>query len=82
MNNDQIRISNGAILHKWKQMELFKIQSVEFKQTIFQKRRSLASLSLMNASGSMTIPYIDETMAKEIYNYLLYHTEISEKSWM
>lgn len=82
MNNNQIRISNGAILHKWKQMELFKIQSVEFKQTIFQKRRSLASLSLMNASGSMTIPYIDETMAKEIYNYLLYHTEISEKSWM
>ena len=82
MNSSQIRISNGAILHKWKQMELFKIQSVEFKQTIFQKRRSLASLSLMNASGSMTIPYIDETMAKEIYNYLLYHTEISEKSWM
>ncbi|MBT3383622.1 MAG: PH domain-containing protein [Prolixibacteraceae bacterium] len=82
INNDQIRISKGAIAHKWKQMELFKIQSVEFRQTIFQKRRSLASLSLMNASGSMTIPYIDETMAKEIYNYLLYHTEISEKSWM
>lgn len=82
INNSQIRISSGAISHKWKQMELFKIQSVEFNQTIFQKRRSLASLSLMNASGTMTIPYIDETMAKEIYNYLLYHTEISEKQWM
>ena len=82
MNSNQIRISEGAISHKWKQMELFKIQSVEFKQTIFQKRRSLASLRLMNASGSMTIPYINESMAKEIYNYLLYHTEISEKRWM
>ncbi len=82
MNSDQIRISKGAISHKFTQMELFKIQSVEFKQTIFQKRRSLASLQLMNASGSMTIPYIDESIAKQIYNYLLYHTEISEKRWM
>ena len=82
MNGDQIRISQGAISHKWKQMELFKIQSVEFKQTIFQKRRTLASLQLMNAAGTITIPYIDELMAKQIYNYLLYHTEISEKRWM
>ncbi len=82
INKDQIRISKGAISHKLTQMELYKIQSVEFRQTIFQKRGSLASLTLMNASGSMTIPYIDETIAKQIYNYCLYHTEISEKSWM
>ncbi len=82
MNSNQIRISKGAISHKFTQMELFKIQSVEFRQTIFQKRRSLATLKLMNASGSMIIPYIDESMAKHIYNYLLYHTEISEKRWM
>ncbi|NQU51842.1 MAG: PH domain-containing protein [Bacteroidetes bacterium] len=82
INGKQIRISKGAISHKWKQMELFKIQAVEFRQTIFQKRRSLASLHLMNASGTMTIPYINELMAKQIYDYLLYHTEISEKRWM
>lgn len=82
INDDQIRISKGAISHKWKQMELFKIQSVTFKQTFFQKRRSLASLELMNASGSMTIPYIDETLAKQMHNYLLYHTEISKRKWM
>lgn len=82
INNEQIRVSNGAITQKWQQMELFKIQAVEFKQTIFQKRRALASLTLMNASGSMTIPYIEESTAKQIYDYLLYHTEISEKKWM
>ncbi len=82
MNNDQIRVSKGAISQKWQQMELFKIQAVEFKQTFFQKRRALASLTLMNASGSMTIPYIEESTAKQIYDYLLYHTEISEKKWM
>jgi putative membrane protein len=82
MNGDQIRISQGAISHKWKQMELFKIQSVEFKQTIFQKRKELASLKLMNAAGTISIPYIDEQIAKQIYNYILFHTETSERRWM
>src|SRR5690606_11480867 len=77
MNNEQIRISKGAITQEWKQMELYKLQAVEFRQTFFQKRRKLASLELMNASGSMTIPYIDESMAKQLYNYMLYHTELS-----
>jgi putative membrane protein len=82
INNDQIRISKGAIEHKWKQMELYKIQAVEFRQSIFQKRRKLASLNLMNASGSITIPYIEEKLARQIYDYLLYHTEVSERKWM
>lgn len=82
INNEQIRISKGAISHKWKQMEMYKIQAVEFRQTFFQKRRKLASLQIMNASGSMTIPYIDEKLAMQIYNYLLYHTEVSQKKWM
>lgn len=82
INNEQVRVSSGAISHSWKQMELFKIQSVELKQTIFQKRRSLASLTLMNASGSIRIPYINQDLAKQIYDYLLYHSEISKKSWM
>jgi putative membrane protein len=82
VNNNQIRISKGAISHKWEQMELHKIQAVEFKQSIFQKRRSLASLDLMNASGTITLPFIDEKVAKQMYNYLLYHTEISKESWM
>lgn len=82
MNSEQIIVSKGAISHQWTQMELHKIQAVEFRQSVFQKKRSLSSLSIMNASGSITIPYIDETMAKQIYNYLLYHTEVSKKKWM
>jgi putative membrane protein len=82
INNEQVQVSSGAFSHKWKQMELFKIQSVEFKQSFFQKRRSLASLELMNASGSILIPYIKQELAKQIYDYLLFHTETSEKSWM
>ena len=82
INNEQIIVSGGAISHQWTQMELHKIQAVEFRQSVFQKKRLLSSLSIMNASGSITIPYIDENVAKQIYNYLLYHTEVSNKKWM
>jgi putative membrane protein len=82
MNNEQIIVSKGAISHQWTQMELHKIQAVEFRQSIFQKKRALSNLSIMNASGSITIPFIDENVAKQIYNYLLYHTEVSQKKWM
>ncbi|MGE0018960.1 MAG: PH domain-containing protein [Draconibacterium sp.] len=82
MNNEQIIVSKGAISHQWTQMELHKIQAVEFRQSVFQKKRSLSSLSIMNASGSITIPFIDEIVAKQVYNYLLYHTEVSNKKWM
>ena len=82
MNNEQILVSKGAISHSWTQMELHKIQAVELHQTIFQKRRSLSSLRIMNASGSINIPYIDESVATLIYNYLLFHSEVSNKRWM
>jgi len=82
MNNEQLIVSKGAISHQFTQMELHKIQAVEFRQSVFQKKRALSSLSIMNASGSITIPFIDETVAKQIYNYLLYHTEVSKKKWM
>lgn len=82
INNEQIIVSKGAISHQWTQMELHKIQAVEFRQSIFQKKRALSTLEIMNASGTLTIPYIDETMARQIFNYLLYHTEISQKKWM
>jgi len=82
MNNEQIVVSKGTISHQWTQMELHKVQAVEFRQTIFQKKRALSSLRIMNASGSINIPYIEEFVAKLIYNYLLYHTEVSKKRWM
>jgi putative membrane protein len=82
MNNEQIVVSKGAISHQWTQMELHKIQAVEIRQSFFQKKRALSSLRIMNASGSITIPYIGESLAKLIYNYLLFHTEVSKKRWM
>ncbi len=81
-NKTQLIVGKGAIVTVWQQAESFKTQSVDFRQSFFQKRRGLASLRVNNASGQMDIPYIPEDMANNLMNYLLYHVETSNKKWM
>ena len=82
VNNDQIRISSGAISHKLKQMEFHKVQHLEYRQSIFHKKRGVASLKIGNAAGFLLVPYIDEKIAKSLYDYLLYYSETSKEYWM
>ncbi|MEA1878233.1 MAG: PH domain-containing protein [Bacteroidota bacterium] len=82
MNKNQIRVSSGAISHKFKQMEFHKVQHLQFRQSIFHKKRGVASLKIGNASGFIRLPFINENTAKSLYDYLLYYAETSNKSWM
>ncbi len=81
-NKTQLIVGKGAITTVWQQAESFKTQSVDFRQSFFQKRRGLASLRVNNASGQIDIPYIPVDMANKLMNYLLYHVETSNKKWM
>lgn len=81
-SKSQLIVGKGAINTVWQQVESFKTQSVDFRQSFFQKRKGLASLRVNNASGQIDIPYIPEDMANKLMNYLLYHVEISNKKWM
>ena len=82
ISEDQIRVSSGAISHKFKQMEFHKVQHVEFSQSIFLKKRRVASLRIGNASGFIRIPFIDEKIARTLHDYLLYYAETSGRFWM
>lgn len=63
-------------------LEISKIQAVSIRQTIFQKRRQLASVKIFSASKSLTIPQIYLATANDINNYLLYKVESEDKDWM
>jgi putative membrane protein len=63
-------------------LEIHKAQAVEITQTIFQKRRKLASLTVHSASKSITIPHIEKTEALAISNFILYLVESQNKDWM
>jgi len=63
-------------------LETHKMQSVALKQTIFQKRRDLATIKIYSASKALTILHIEIKMARNIYNFLLYKVESEDKDWM
>jgi len=60
----------------------YKLQQIQFKQNLLMKRRQLATVKFVLASGSLKIPLITETLAYELIDQGLYQVESSHKSWM
>lgn len=58
-----------------------KVQRVSVTQTATQKRKGLATLRFFLASGSVKIPYIDFTQAKQLRDFVLYKIESSTLAW-
>jgi putative membrane protein len=77
-----VTIGSGVIDTTTNILEIHKIQALKLKQTIFQKRRGIASLVISTASKSITIPYISKPKALSIYNFLLYKVESQDRDWM
>lgn len=77
-----VTVESGFIESVTQIIEVHKIQSVSFTQSIFQKNNHIASLKIGTASRSLRIPYINESHAKDLMDYLLYKVENSQKNWM
>jgi len=77
-----ITITSGFIDTVTNILEIHKIQSVQISQTIFQKRRGIASLVISTASKNVNIPYIKTIDAKAIGDRLIFKVESSKKDWM
>ena len=75
ITDEYLTINSGFIDRVRNISELHKIQSVELKQSIFQKRRNIASIYVATASDKVKIPYITEEKAKSILDFLLFKIE-------
>lgn len=82
INDDFVIIGSGVVDTTTNILETHKIQAIKLRQTIFQKRRQIASVVISTASKHVTIPYVKEKQAKQIYNFLLYKVESQDKDWM
>ncbi len=70
----------GTVIHV---AYLYKLQAVEMRQNLIQRFRGIASLRLLTAGGSsVNVSYIKQAEAWQLYQYLLYKIEISNKEWM
>ena len=82
ISKNAVRIEGGVFGRNAASMLLYKIQNIRMSQTPFQRRRKLSTLHLFTASGSVEIPEIEQDLALDLKNYLIYVVEISKESWM
>lgn len=82
IDDQYLVVGSGFIETKTEIVQHHKIQSVEMRQSIFMKRRKVASVLVYTASGKISISYIEQERAEAILNYLIYRVETSGKNWM
>ncbi|MBL0881899.1 MAG: PH domain-containing protein [Chitinophagaceae bacterium] len=58
------------------------IQYVQLRQSLFQKKKGLATLFLHTAGGRFELPFIQYEQGLAISNYALYKTESTQQNWM
>ncbi|WP_299128794.1 PH domain-containing protein [uncultured Winogradskyella sp.] len=83
LDNEYIAIGGGRLIDTTTSfLEIKKTQAVSLNQTLFQKQRGLASVTIYSASKSVTIPHINLADAYRVKDYLLYKVEHENKNWM
>ncbi|NNE26813.1 MAG: PH domain-containing protein [Saprospiraceae bacterium] len=75
-------VEGGTFGRRREFAEVYKAQAVEITTTPFQRRRKLATLHLINASGAIIIPEIPFDEALQLRDRILYKVESTKKSWM
>jgi putative membrane protein len=82
VNENMLIAERGIFGLKAEYMYLYKIQSVGLRQTPYQRRHNLANLMIYTAAGEIHIPYMQESEARKLADYLLYKAESTLKKWM
>lgn len=82
LNEELLRNNSGVFGHTHSLMQIHKVQAIRIKQSWYQRRKSLATVQIFTAAGSMNIPFIPLHIAHEVENYLLYRAESDERPWM
>ena len=81
-NAGAIKIKRGIIMTHWTMLEVYKVQSVNLTQSIYQRRHGLADVEIFTAAGSVEVPYLKLAEAVSIKDYLLFKVESTRLSWM
>lgn len=61
---------------------LHKVQQVSISQSVLMKRRGLANVHFVLASGSVSVPFMPYDMALVLANRAVWEVESQRKSWM
>ena len=81
-DNKYVYIRSGRIGIDYQCFEPHKVQEVIVKQSVFMKRRKLATIKFVLASGAVTVPFLPEQYVFTLANNVLFEVESTRKSWM
>lgn len=82
VSDEMICIGSGSLNTKQTYLAMYKVQSVQLKQNVFQRINGHADLIIFTASGSVSIPYLSYQKAATCFNYILHQVESSHLSWI
>ena len=81
-DENYVYVRRGRIGVDYLCFEPYKVQQVMVKQSVFMKRRGLATLKVVLASGAVTVPFLPETYVHELADSILHEVESTRRSWM
>lgn len=79
---EALQVNSGAWGMKSQVAQWYKIQYMQLNQSIFQRRKNLATIIIHTAAGQIMIPYIDLELAHKIHNYAVFKVESSGRWWI
>lgn len=82
VDTEYLRTDSGVLGRTHTLLPIFKVQSVEVRQSFYQRNKDLADLVLHTAGGSEQIPFLPVATARSLRDYVLYRVEISREPWM
>jgi len=81
-DNKYVYIRRGRVGVDYQCFEPYKAQQVIVKQSVFMKRKKLATIKFVLASGAVTIPFLPEEYVNKLADSVLFEVESTRKSWM
>lgn len=82
LKDGKLYIFGGAFGASMSMLETFKIQSLEVRESLYQRRRGLSTLYISTAAGSVRIPFIPLVESHTLSNVLLYHVQRDKRPWI
>jgi putative membrane protein len=79
---DYILSEGGIFGNTSKLVEIYKIQRVLITSSPMQRSRNLSTLHVYTAGGDITFPYLQQAIAAQARDYILYRVERDRKPWM
>jgi len=82
VNDEFLKNNRGTFGHIYELTQLYKVQSVQIKQSWYQRRKRIATVVLSNAAGALKVPFIPIEEAEALESFILFRVESDQREWM